>query len=199
MTKTLSPTLERDLSGYGIGEKLRALRLRRKLGLVELGRHCGLSPAMLSKLERGRMFPTLPTLLRIALVFGVGLDHFFGAATPRRALGVVRAAERQRFPERLGRREVLWEFECLDFTATERRMNAYRVRFLATRPRPRPRTHEHPGAEFLHLLTGRLSIVVGGDDHVLGAGDSIYFDSSQPHGYTRLSRGPAVALVVTTA
>jgi transcriptional regulator with XRE-family HTH domain len=197
MTKTLSPTLDRDLSAYGIGDKLRALRLRRKLGLVELGRHCGLSPAMLSKLERGRMFPTLPTLLRIALVFGVGLDHFFGAATPRRALGVVRAAERQRFPERLGRREVLWEFECLDFTATERRMNAYRVRFLATRPRPR--THEHPGAEFLHLLAGRLSIVVGGDDHVLGAGDSIYFDSSQPHGYTRLSRGPAVALVVTTA
>ena len=76
-------------------------------------------------------------------------------------------------------------------------MNAYRVRFLATRPRPR--THEHPGAEFLHLLAGRLAIVVAGDEHVLGAGDSIYFDSSQPHGYRRLSRGPAVALVVTTA
>jgi transcriptional regulator with XRE-family HTH domain len=197
MTKMLSPSLSRDLAGYGIGDTLRTLRLRRKLGLVELSRHSGLSPAMLSKLERGRLFPTLPTLLRIAMVFGVGLDHFFGAAEPRRALGVVRAAERERFQERLGRREVLWEFECLDFTATERRMNAYRVRFLATRPRPR--THEHPGAEFLHLLAGRLAIVVAGDEQVLGAGDSIYFDSSQPHGYRRLSRGPAVALVVTTA
>ena len=75
----LSPSLSRDLAGYGIGDTLRALRLRRKLGLVELGRHSGLSPAMLSKLERGRLFPTLPTLLRIAMVFGVGLDHFFGA------------------------------------------------------------------------------------------------------------------------
>ena len=96
------------------------------------------------------------------MVFGVGLDHFFGAAAPRRAVGVVRAAERQRFPERLGRREVLWEFECLDFAATERRVNAYRVRFLSASRRPRP--HEHPGAEFLHLLSGRLAVVVAGDD-----------------------------------
>jgi transcriptional regulator with XRE-family HTH domain len=47
------------------------------MGLVELGKHTGLSAAMLSKLERGKLFPTLPTLLRIALVFGVGLEYFF--------------------------------------------------------------------------------------------------------------------------
>jgi transcriptional regulator with XRE-family HTH domain len=98
----LSPTLDKGLGAYGIGEKLRALRLKRKLGLVELGRHTGLSPAMISKLERGIMYPTLPTLLRIALVFGVGLDYFFAASAPRRALGIVRVAERRRFPEKLG-------------------------------------------------------------------------------------------------
>ena len=70
----LSPALRTGLQAYAVGPKLRALRLKRKLGLVELGRHTGLSPAMLSKLERGLMFPTLPTLLRIALVFSVGLD-----------------------------------------------------------------------------------------------------------------------------
>ncbi|HWO32432.1 MAG TPA: hypothetical protein VNO32_26855 [Candidatus Acidoferrum sp.] len=35
-----------------------------------------LSAALLSKLERGKLFPTRPTLLRIAMVFGVGLDTF---------------------------------------------------------------------------------------------------------------------------
>ncbi|MGD9905245.1 MAG: XRE family transcriptional regulator [Vicinamibacterales bacterium] len=194
MKKTLSPTIADGLAGYAIGDRLRALRLRRKLGLVELGRHTGLSPALLSKLERGRMFPTLPTLLRIALVFGVGLDHFFAAAAPRRAVGVVRAAERRRFVERLGGSRPVWEFECLDFTATERRLNAYRVRFVAA---GRPRLHDHAGAEFLHLLTGGLAVVVAGDEHRLAAGDSIYFDASQAHGYQRLSRGPATALVVT--
>ena len=63
----LSKTLQDGLSDYGIGDKLRTLRLKKKMGLVELGKHTGLSPALLSKIERGVMFPTLPTLLRIAL------------------------------------------------------------------------------------------------------------------------------------
>ena len=69
----ISATLSRGLREYGVGPKLRALRLKKKMGLVELGRHTGLSAAMISKVERGILFPTLPTLLRIALVFGVGL------------------------------------------------------------------------------------------------------------------------------
>ena len=76
----LTATLQAGLDAYTIGPKLRALRLKKKMGLVELGRHTGLSSAMLSKIERGRLFPTLPTLLRIALVFGVGLDFFFVGA-----------------------------------------------------------------------------------------------------------------------
>lgn len=196
MKKRLSPTLDQGLRAYGIGPKLRALRLRKKMGLVELGRHTGLSPALLSKLERGLMFPTLPTLLRIALVFGVGLDHFFGAALPRRAMGLVRKGDRVRFAERLGGRDVAWEFECLDFAATERRLNAYWVRFGAP---TRPRTHEHAGGEFLHVLAGTLALTIGGDEHVLNEGDSVYFDPSQPHAYRRVGARACEALVVTTA
>src|SRR5690349_12190 len=40
----LSATLREGLTEYAIGEKLRALRLRKKMGLVELGGHTGLSP-----------------------------------------------------------------------------------------------------------------------------------------------------------
>ena len=73
----LSETLSEGLKSYGIGEKMRALRIRKNLSLLELGSHTGLSTALLSKIERGRLFPTLPTLLRIAMVFSVGLDYFF--------------------------------------------------------------------------------------------------------------------------
>src|ERR1700726_3029242 len=96
----LSETLQIGLQRYAIGAKVRALRLRKKMGLVELGRHTGLSAALLSKIERGRLFPTLPTLLRIAMVFGVGLDYFFTDERKRRSVGIVRKDERMRFPER---------------------------------------------------------------------------------------------------
>ena len=82
----LSKTLQDGLSDYRIGDKIRTLRLKKKMGLVELGKHTGLSPALLSKIERGRLFPTLPTLLRIALVFGVGLEFFIAARVRIRLL-----------------------------------------------------------------------------------------------------------------
>lgn len=192
---TLSATLSKGLRAYDVAGRLRSLRLKKKMRLVELAKHTGLSAAMLSKLERGVLYPTLPTLLRIALVFGVGLDHFFSAAASRRAVGVVRRRERTRLTERLGGRDAAWEFECLDFAATERKLNAYWVKFHAA---ARPRTHAHDGAEFLHVLKGTLRLEVAGDAHELEEGDSIYFDSSQPHSYTKSGGSSCEALVVTT-
>jgi DNA-binding XRE family transcriptional regulator len=96
----LSETLATGLEHYKIGPKIRALRLKKKLGLVQLGEHTGLSPGMLSKIERGALFPTLPTLLRIALVFGVGLEHFFIESKDRPTVAVIRKRDRLRLPDR---------------------------------------------------------------------------------------------------
>src|SRR5215218_5929730 len=145
----LSETLTAGLERYRIGPKVRALRQKKKLGLIQLGEHTGLSPAMLSKIERGQLFPTLPTLLRIALVFGVGLDHFFSSSAARKALGIVRRRERTRFAERLGGRDPAWEFECLDFAATERKLNAYWSKFHDV---AKPKAHQHDGGEFIHVV-----------------------------------------------
>lgn len=191
-----SSTLDRGLRAYDVAGKLRALRLRKKLRLVELARHTGLSAAMLSKLERGRLFPTLPTLLRIALVFGVGLDHFFASSASRKSLGIVRRRERTRFAERLGGRDAAWEFECLDFAATERKLNAYLSIFHDV---ARPRAHQHDGGEFIHVLKGALLLKIAGDEHTLHDGDSIYFDASQPHAYSSAGARACEAIVVTTA
>lgn len=193
----LSGTLNEGLKRYGIGEKLRRLRLRKKMGLVELGRHTGLSPAMLSKIERGRLYPTLPTLLRIALVFGVGLEFFFAGPRERPTVAVVRRADRLRFPERPDGGSSAYSFECLDYPATERRMNAYYVEITARRGEASA-PHQHPGAEVVYVLRGRLSLRVEEDEHVLAAGDSVYFDSGAPHAYARASAVPCAAIVVTT-
>jgi transcriptional regulator with XRE-family HTH domain len=194
----LSDTLSKGLNGYGIGEKLRGLRLRKKMGLVELGRHTGLSAAMLSKVERGRLFPTLPTLLRIALVFSVGLEYFFSSDRKRHVLGIVRRAQRQCFPDRPDGRDVSYFFESLDFAAVERKLNAYHAEFQPLQP-GKARAHHHPGAEFLSVIRGKLELRVGADEHVLESGDSIYFDSSVAHSYRRLSQRPCSAIVVTVA
>lgn len=192
----LSETLTAGLERYRIGPKVHALRLKKKLGLVQLGEHTGLSPAMLSKIERGQLFPTLPTLLRIALVFGVGLEFFFAGAREKPLVAVVRKGDRVQLPDRPGAREVAYRFESLDYPATERRFNCHYAEFFPVPP-DRLRPHDHPGVEFIFAIQGTLSVHLGGEEHALDAGDSLYFDSSVPHAYRRSAGRTCSAIVVT--
>jgi transcriptional regulator with XRE-family HTH domain len=189
-------TITDGLKPYAIGEKIRGLRLKKSLGLVELGRHTGLSAALLSKLERGKLFPTLPTLLRIAMVFSVSLEYFFTDERKQRVVAVVRKGERVRFPERPGTPDVQYYFESLDYAATERKLNAFLADFQEL-PAEKIRPHQHPGVEFLYVLSGHLTIKVASDDYPLEAGDCIYFDSGLQHCYRRTSEKPCSAVIVT--
>lgn len=194
----LSATLKEGLSGYAIGETIRALRLKKKMGLVELGQHTGLSPALLSKIERGLLFPTLPTLLRIALVFSVGLEFFFAGARDKPLVAVARKAQRVRLPDRPGARHVAYRFESLDYPAAERRFNSYHAEFFPVAPDKR-QPHAHPGAEFICTLKGTLSVQIADDEYALAQGDSVYFDSSIAHSYRRSGGRVCTAIVVTTS
>ena len=193
----LSQTLDDGLKAYGIGPKVRALRLKKSMGLVALSGHTGLSPALLSKIERGRLYPTLPTLLRIALVFSVGLDYFIEGSREKPALAVVRKKERLRLPDTPDG-DASYTFESLDFPVSERRLSGYYAEFLPPRP-GKPRTHQHVGGELIYVLKGSLAVQVGEEEHVLGTGDSMYFDSSVPHAYRRHGSRPCAALVVSSS
>jgi transcriptional regulator with XRE-family HTH domain len=192
------PTLNDELRRYEVGEKLRALRLKKKLGLVELGRHTGLSPALLSKLERNKMFPTLPTLLRIAMVFSVDLDYFFADHRKHRVLAVVRRADRLRFPEEPGRRDPSFHFESLTFPVTEPRCQAYVATFHPVAS-GKARPHEHAGVELIYVLGGELGVTIEATEHILESGDAMYFDASVPHSYRRVGRSSCSALVFSVA
>jgi len=193
----INETITAGLRPYSIGEKIRGLRLKKTMGLVELGKHTGLSAALVSKLESGKLFPTLPTLLRIALVFNVGLDFFFTDERKRRIVAVVRAKDRVRFPERPGISDVSYFFECLDYPATEKKLNA----FLADSQEiasEQNRAHHHPGVEFLYLFSGTLHMKIASEEYELEEGDSIYFDSAVQHSYRRVGGQPCQGVIVTT-
>lgn len=194
----VSKTIEDSLRPYQIGPKLRALRLKKSMGLVELGKHTGLSPALLSKLERDKLYPTLPTLLRIAMVFSVGLDYFFADERKRHVVAVVKKDERIKLPDRPGTDEIAYYFESLDFKCNERRTNSYLAEFEPV-AEAKLKPHQHPGSEFLHVMKGRLGLRIGMDDYELDAGDSIYFDPSVPHTYRRVGKQPCQAMIVTAS
>lgn len=189
--------IEESIRPYAIAEKLRALRLRKSMGLAQLAEHTGLSAAMLSKLENARLVPTLPTLVRIATVFNVGLDYFFTDPRKRHVVAISRKEERIKFPADAKPRDAAYEFESLNFRAAERKLNAF-LAYFHDLPESKNAPHYHSGVEFLYIIDGELEISIGTEVYRVSKGDAIYFDSVQKHAYR--SRGPArcTALVVTT-
>ena len=189
-------TIRRVLSSYELGPKLRQLRLRKKIGLKDLGAHTGLSASLLSQLENGKLVPTLPTLARIAMVFDVSLEHFFSDRHPKRLFALVRAGERIRFPERPDMPSPAYFFECLAYPAQGKGLQAYLAEFPG-RPEKEAQEHFHEGHEFLYVVDGSLILHYQAEDHSLSAGDSVYFDSAEPHSYRGLTEPSARAVVVT--
>lgn len=151
---------------------------------------------MLSKIERGQMFPTLPTLLRIAMVFGVGLDHFFNVDKEEPLIAIVRKEQRLKLPSPPGEKHPAFLFESLDYPASDRRMDAFYAEFPVDSPPSEP--HQHGSAEFIYVLSGRLIVNVNGKECALDTGDAVYFDSSVPHSYRHEGKEISTAIVVTS-
>lgn len=191
----LSKTLSEGLQSYRIGQKVRALRTAKDLGLAQLGEHTGLSAGMLSRIENGQVFPTLPTLLRIAMVFGVGLDRFFTDSEEAPVFAVVRREERMRLPGG-GAGSPTYYFESLDFPVPDRVMESYFAEFAARRGAPEP--HRHKGVEMIYVISGCLILTIRDEAHRLQSGDSVYFDARHSHRYHREGSAQCTAVVVVS-
>ena len=190
----VSDSITTELGKYGIGGKLRRLRLRKSMGLLELSKHTGLSLALLSKLERDVMHPTLPTLARIAMVFSIGLEYFFNSE-PRPVLEIVRKKDRLRFPDDPEADPASYYFESLDFPVPNRALHTFFAEFNPITP-DQCRPHQHAGIEVLYIISGKLELRTGDDVHELSEGDAIYFDSGVPHAYRRIGARRATAVAV---
>ena len=126
-----------------IGERIKRLRLKKSMGLVELGRHTGLSASFLSQLETGRVVPTLRNLARIAMVFSKDLSYFF-ETEPSTLFRVHRKKERVRLPQS-GVDDPTYYFESLGYMVPDRQLDPYYAEFIPLKKTVDVRPHVHPG------------------------------------------------------
>jgi transcriptional regulator with XRE-family HTH domain len=188
-------TAERFIAEKHIGERIKRLRLKKSMGLVELGKHTGLSASFLSQLETGRVVPTLRNLARIAMVFSKDLSYFF-ESEPTALFRIHRRKERVRLPQ-TGVDQPTYFFESLGYMVPDRHMDPYFAEFIPVTRDTIPKAHMHPGYEFLYLLDGELCLHHGDQQCTLEEGDAVYFDAGTPHSYECLGKKPAGAIIVT--
>jgi transcriptional regulator with XRE-family HTH domain len=188
-------TTERFIAEKRIGERIRRLRLKKSMGLVDLGKLTGLSASFLSQLETGRVVPTLRNLARIAMVFAKDLSYFF-ETEPHSIFHIHRRKERVRLPQ-TGVEFPTYYFESLGYMVPDRHMDPYLAEFVPLTREMEPKAHMHPGFEFLYVLKGELELHHGEHPCMLEEGDAVYFDAGTPHSYQCAGKKPAAALIVT--
>ncbi len=188
------------LAASRLGERIKKLRLKRSMGLVELGRKTGLSASFLSQLETGRVVPTLRNLARISLVFGKDLAYFFDSNDPSaaRVFRVQRKRDRVRLP--IGAPTPDYIAESFGILVPEGGLRPCMAEFLPNDDKhsPAPFTpHLYPGVEMVYILSGQLEVARRGEPHTLGPRDVLYVSGETQRTYRALGKTPARALIIS--
>ncbi len=164
-----------------IGARLRRHRERKNITLAALSRETGISQSTLSRLESGQRKPSLELLLPIAAALSVALDDI--VAAPR----IVDPRMRQE-PRRSEGRVIV------PLSRAQGEPKAYKLTIPASESEPHTRTHV--GYEWLYVLSGRLRLILGEHDLVLGPGEVAEFDTQHPHWFGSTGGGAVELLTI---
>ena len=162
-----------------VGPRIKRLRTQRGITLTALAAATGISKSTLSRLETGQRRPSLELLLPLAQAYRVPLDDLVGApevGDPRIRLK----------PRRVNGRTVL------PLTRQPGGMQAWKILIPASNTEPQLKAHE--GYEWLYVLYGRMRLILGDHDLVLGAGEVAEFDTRVPHWFGSTGEQPAEIL-----
>jgi transcriptional regulator with XRE-family HTH domain len=171
-----------------IGDRLRARRQALGLSLRHLADRLGVTPSLISQIERGRANPSVSTLYAIVGELELSLDDLL--FTDRRLPGaperapveappsgpVQRGRDRQRIRLASG---VLWE--RLTTTSEPGVEFLYVVYEVGGASSPADAYQRHSGHEWGYVLSGRLKVTIGFREYLLEPGDSVSVDSTTPH------------------
>jgi transcriptional regulator with XRE-family HTH domain len=169
-----------------IGASLRAQRERLGLTLREVARRIGVSASLISQIERDKVNPSVSTLYSLVRELGLSMGDLFAgdqSATPgARAVSGPAAGPALRPDDRAIinlASGVTWErLTPVSDPGVEFLHVVYEV---GSESCPEDSLVTHGGREYGYVISGRLGVRIGFDEHALGPGDSISFDSSSPH------------------
>ena len=189
-------TNKSDVLELKLGEKIRKLRQERRLTLQELSEVSGLSKPLLSQIENDQVIPPLATLLKIAKGLRVGIHYFFEEEGDRQKFVLVRGNEGP-MSSRRPKSDLTqgYLYRPLAPGVRHKEIEPFLVEFQ-NEAWDDSYYYRHPGEEFIYLVEGELEFHYAGETMILKPGDSVYYDSSEPHGYVSVGERKARAVAV---
>ncbi|MEP2919236.1 MAG: XRE family transcriptional regulator [Sulfitobacter sp.] len=165
--------------------RMKSLRTTNGFTLEYAAQKSGLALSTIQKIESGRTSPSYENLVRIARVYGVGLEQIFASdaeVQQTTRMTVTRAGQGRKV------RTKFFEYEALCNALTGKKIVPLVTLVENRAPLSLSDLSAHEGEEFIYVLSGRLELAV---EHyqpvILETGDSTYFDSTLKHGLRALN------------
>lgn len=176
-----------------VGERIRTYRERLQMSIKALAEMSGVGVQVIVAIEAGEAYPALGILVKLSRALGQRLGTFMDDQFKPDPV-IVRATDR--VCEKTSHKTVITEglrYAPLGRGKPDRHLEPFFIEVPAGSSAP---LSSHEGEEFLFILTGEVLLIHGTDEHVLKAGDSVYYNSLVPHA-VRSSGNLASTLLAT--
>ncbi|RPH50774.1 MAG: XRE family transcriptional regulator [Desulfobacteraceae bacterium] len=177
LTGDIAATVPKELDEIGI--RIKNIREEKGLSLDELSKLTGFDKELLAHMEENKVQPQLGTVIKLSkaldsafgrIVAGVG-DKLYSVTRKNEQMKTSRATSHE------GGKQV-YTYMSLAPEVRGRHMEALIVRLEEN---PEDDMSVHDGEEFIYVLEGLVSLIIGADSFVLEPGDSVYYLSTTPH------------------
>ena len=159
-------------------QRLKGLRDVLDIPVSEMAETSGIDSEKYEKIEAGEMDITISNLMKIARKYGVSTEELIFAESPHmKSYYVTRKGQGLSIE-----RTKAYKYQSLVGGFVNHKADVF---IVTVEPKPGVSTiykNTHPGQEFNLVLEGSMELYIGGKTIVLEEGDSIYFDSTKPHG-----------------
>jgi len=170
-----------------IGERLRGLRDVLDISKGDIARLCGISVEQYEKMESGDAEISVANLQKIAKEYGVSLDVLlFGEEPHMNTYFLTRKGQGLSVERRKA-----YKYQSLASGFRGRKADPFIVVVEPKDDDVKVEPNTHAGQEFNMILEGSMELHIGNKTLILNEGDSIYFDSTQPH-YMKALNGEQV-------
>lgn len=159
-----------------VGYRLKEVRKNAGLSQRELAKRAGVTNSTISMIEKNSVSPSVSSLKKVLSGIPISLMDFFDTGESSGAGMPITYKAEDFLDSSVG--ELEWKLIGKFFP--NRKMS-----FMVERLPPGADTGEgmymHEGEEVGYVLSGKLELTVGGEVHVLAAGEGYYFDSRNEH------------------
>ena len=166
-----------------VGEKIKAIREAKQISIEDIVERTGLAQEQIERIESNVDIPSLAPLIKIARALGVRLGTFLDDQDEMGAV-VCRKEEHSdntiSFSNNAMSARTHMQYHSLSASKADRHMEPFIIDVQPTEETSYELS-SHEGEEFIYVMEGAVEVAYGKKQHVIEAGDSIYYDSIVPH------------------